>query len=280
MSEQMHYQVRGLPGSVTRASFNGRRVDYWAPEGGSDRLLLAHDGQNIFDKKSATRGTTWELAQHAIAISQEFNVRPPLVIGVFHSGSSEDPFGRAKDLAPQHPFQNGVTPILGRSGFWQREQPSFPLDEIRSDRYLAEIVDQVIPTIAKYTNSQIDPRKSAMLGSSMGGLATLYGVNKYPQYFQTALSFSPHWIIGENPLVESLLTPLTPIKISRLWMSRGTKGHDKNYGPFQDYADKIALANGWRSGVNFLHKVYPRTGHNEKSWRSYLSEALRFWLHP
>ena len=280
MSEQLHYQVRGLPGSVTRTKFAGRTVDYWAPAGGSDRVLLAHDGQNIFDKKTATRKTTWELAQRAIAVSAEFGTTPPLVIGVFHSASATDPFGRAKDLAPQHPFQNGVTPILGRVGFWQREQPSFPLEEIRSDSYLELIANEIIPTIAKATGSQPEPLKSAMLGSSMGGLATLYGVNKYPDIFQSALSFSPHWIIGENPLVDALVKPLTPGKISRLWMSRGTKGHDKNYEPFQEYADQLAIENGWRSGVDFIHKVYPRTGHNERSWRSYLSEALRFWLHP
>jgi len=280
MSELMHYQVRGLPGSVARTYFNGRRVDYWAPAGGSDRVVLAHDGQNIFDKKTATRGKTWELAQRAISVSEEFGITPPLVIGTFHSASAQDPFGRAKDLAPQHPFQNGVTPILGRSGFWQREQPSFPLDEIRSDHYLAEIAEVIIPTIAKATGSEIDSLKSAMLGSSMGGLATLYGVNNYPHRFQTALAFSPHWIIGENPLVDALITPLTPGKISRLWMSRGSKGLDKGYEPFQNYANELAIKNGWHSGVNFIHKVYPRTGHNERSWSSYLSEALRFWLHP
>ena len=280
MSELMHYQVRGLPGSVTRTYFKGRRVDYWAPAGGSDRVVLAHDGQNIFDKKTATRGITWELAQRAIAVSAEFGTTAPLVIGVFHSSTTTDPFGRAKDLAPQQPFQNGVTPILGRTGFWHREQPSFPLDAIRSDRYLDLIATEIIPKIAAATGSELDPLKSAALGSSMGGLATLYGVNKYPDLFQTALAFSPHWIIGENPLVDALLTPLTPGKISRLWMSRGTKGYDKGYEPFQDYADALAIKNGWHSGVNFIHKVYPRTGHNERSWRSYLSEALRFWLHP
>lgn len=280
MEQLSQYQVRGLSGNVTSATFNGRRVDYWAPTGGSDRVILAHDGQNIFDKRTATRGQTWELAQHSVDIALEYGVTPPVVIGVFHSASAQDPFGRAKDLAPQYPFQNGVTPILGRSGFWQREQPSFPLDEIRSDTYLAHIVEEIIPTVAHATGSTFEASKSAMLGSSMGGLATLYAMKSYSSLFHTALAFSPHWIIGENPLVEALIKPLNPAALPKLWMSRGTKGHDRNYGPFQELADEIAQANGYREGSNFQTHIYKRTGHNERSWRGYLPQALRFWLKP
>ena len=280
MEQVSHFQVRGVPGSVTQRRFNGRRVDYWAPSGGSDRVILAHDGQNIFDKRTATHGQTWELAQHSIALSHEFGLTPPAVIGVFHSASAADPFGRAKDLAPQYPFQNGVTPVLGRSGFWHREQPSFPLDEIRTDAYLALIVDEIIPTIEGETGSEFEPAKSAMLGSSMGGLATLYAMSHYTSHFHTALAFSTHWPVGEQPLVEALMRPLTPESLPKLWMSRGTKGHDRNYGAFQELADQIALENGYHLGSSLQAKVYKRTGHNEKSWRSYLPQALRFWLKP
>ena len=280
MEQVSHYQVRGVPGSVTPTTFHGRRVDFWAPIGGSDRVIVAHDGQNIFDKRTATRGQTWELAQHSIAIAHEFGLTPPAVIGVFHSTSSEDPFGRAKDLAPQQPFQNGVKPVLGRSGFWQREQPSFPLDEIRTDAYLALIAEEILPAIEGATGSAFDPAKSAMLGSSMGGLATLYAMSKCAPLFQTALAFSPHWIIGERPLVESLMQPLNPELLPKLWMSRGTKGHDRNYEPFQDFANQIALDNGYKMGSSLQTRVFKRTGHNEKSWRGYLPQALRFWLNP
>ena len=280
MELRSHYQVRGLPGSVTEATFNGRRVDFWAPLGGSDRVIVAHDGQNIFDKRTATRGQTWELAQHSLAISNGFGITPPVVIGVFHSASASDPFGRPKDLVPQHPFHNGVEAILPRAKFWQREQPSFPLDQIRADAYLAQLVQEIVPSIERQTTSSFEPRKNAMLGSSLGGLATLYAMKSYASYFHTALAFSPHWIIGENPLVEELMRPLTPAHLPRLWMSHGTKGYDASYEEFQDFANAIALENGYREGRDFESRVFKRTGHNEKSWRSYLPQALRFWLKP
>ena len=154
------------------------------------------------------------------------------------------------------------------------------MEEIRADAYLALIVDEILPAIAAETGSHFDPAKSAMLGSSMGGLATLYAMARYAPYFQTALAFSTHWPVGENPLVEALMRPLNPTFLPKLWMSRGTKGHDRNYEPFQELADQIAIENGYHLGSTLQTKVFKRTGHNEKSWRSYLPQALRFWLKP
>ena len=51
MQEIKRFQVRGVPGEVVRVQFGSRIVDYWIPKGGTDRLLIAHDGQNVFDGK-------------------------------------------------------------------------------------------------------------------------------------------------------------------------------------------------------------------------------------
>jgi hypothetical protein len=56
------FQVRGAAGSVHRTVISGRTVDFWAPQEATPYLLVTHDGQNIFDKESATRRRTWELA--------------------------------------------------------------------------------------------------------------------------------------------------------------------------------------------------------------------------
>jgi hypothetical protein len=72
MQEIKRFQVRGVPGEVVRSVFGNRTVDYWLPKQGSDHLLIAHDGQNVFDGKSSThRGQTWKMAQSAIHVSNE-----------------------------------------------------------------------------------------------------------------------------------------------------------------------------------------------------------------
>lgn len=97
------YQIRGVPGEVSRFDFDGRTVELWAPQEPSSHLLIAHDGQNVFDGKTAThRGKTWEMAQHAFKVSHEFGITPPVIIAVWHGSTKADPMGRAKDLSPNN----------------------------------------------------------------------------------------------------------------------------------------------------------------------------------
>lgn len=272
MKEIRRFQVRGISGEVTRADFKGRTVDFWAPEGGSDHLLIAHDGQNIFDPRTSTHlRQTWKLAQTATRIAEEFRVRAPLVIGVFHSATKSDPWGRIKDLSPENAFRSGIQPLSP-----QGKKIQFEISELRGNAYLDEIFVDIIPKIVNATNSQYSPKKTAMLGSSMGGLATLNSFAENSEKFHTALAFSPHWVIGGEPLVDYLIAQLPEHHERKLWMSRGTKGLDASYETFQDRADELVRNLGWRT--NFVTKVYHRTGHNERSWASYVDEALRFWL--
>jgi predicted alpha/beta superfamily hydrolase len=268
MKEIKRYQLRGLPGTVKRASFHGRIVDFWAPHGGSDRVLIAHDGQNIFDRRTSTHLQTWRLGQHCLRVAQEFGERAPLIIAVFHSKSKEDPFGRAKDLAPEEPFKEGIEPLV---------EPTITLEEIRSNRYLTQIFDEILPMITLETGSSSDPQRTAMIGSSMGALATLYANTLFPDRFATSLAFSTHWTLAGNPLVEWLINHLPEPGERKVWMSRGTKGIDAQYPPFQSYADSLMYQRGWRK-PNFDSRIFHRSAHNERSWSSYVDEAVRFWF--
>jgi predicted alpha/beta superfamily hydrolase len=264
MQEIKRYQIRGVPGEVVRTRFDDRIVDFWAPRGGSDQLLIAHDGQNVFDGTTSThRRQTWKMAQAAIEVSQEQGVNPPTIIAVWHSSTRENTWGRAKDLAPEKFFTEGayVDPR------WRISDPSVVL---HSDTYLNQIFDQIVPAI----HGQNTPEKTAVIGSSMGGLATLYAAIQHPEKFTTALALSPHWIISDENFARSMVEalPLT----HKIWMSRGDKGLDKEYPPLQNYVDTMMRNRGFTT--NYESKVYKRSGHNERSWAKYLQDPLRFWL--
>jgi enterochelin esterase-like enzyme len=234
------------------------------PRGGSEHLLIAHDGQNVFDGKTSThRGQTWKMAQAAINVAQEGDISPPAIIAVWHSSSKEDPWGRAKDLAPEKFFNAGAH-VDSR---WAISDPTVVL---HSDSYLEQIFTEIVPTIY----GEYSPEKTAVIGSSMGGLATLYAAIQHPDKFSTALALSPHWIISDEKFARSMVEalPLT----HKIWMSRGDKGLDKEYPPLQNFVDALMRSRGFTS--NYETKVYKRSGHNERSWAKYLQEPLRFWL--
>ncbi len=272
------FQVRGAPGEVRRALFDGRTVDFWAPPTPTPYMLVTHDGQNIFDKSTSSRHRTWELAGTANKVASELGIPAPIIISVFHSRSPSDPYGRGKDLAPQDLFTDGVEPTLNFPGIWPTPEPTFPLSELRGNAYLEQISEAIIPTICNYLGHNLLPEHTAMMGASMGGLASLNGIARYPDLYRTALSFSPHWTVGKEPLVEGLMKSLPKPGNHRIWMSRGTKSHDAKYGPYQEYANKIALAMGYRYGRDLATPIFNHTSHNERSWASYVNQSLRFWF--
>jgi predicted alpha/beta superfamily hydrolase len=264
MQEIKRFQVRGVPGEVVRVQFGSRIVDYWIPKGGTDRLLIAHDGQNVFDGKTSThRGQTWKMAQTAIHVSQELGINPPAIIAVWHSSTKENPWGRAQDLAPQRFFTQDAY-IDPR---WKLKDPSFV---VKSDEYLDQIFNTIVPAIFPEST----PEKIAVIGSSMGGLATLYAAITHPEKFTTALALSTHWIISDQEFARKMVEAL-PLS-HKIWMSRGNKGLDAEYPPLQDFVDQLMAKRGF--GSRYMSKSYNRSGHNERSWAKYLNEPLRFWL--
>jgi predicted alpha/beta superfamily hydrolase len=265
------YQIRGVSGLVQRVNINGRTIDYWSPPGPTHHLLIAHDGQNVFDRRTATHHRTWRMAQSATRVSNRLGITPPAIIAVFHSRSEKNPWGRILDLAPQDPYQNGV--LAPRDA----TPPVMP-EQLQGNSYLQDIVDVIAPAISHELGLTLAEMKTAVIGSSMGGLASLYAIGKRPDFFSTALALSTHWSAGGNPLVDALIDSLPHPGIHKIWMSYGTKGHDALYQPFQMYADRKMLSAGWREGHNFSTRRYNRSGHNEKSWSKYLDQPMEFWL--
>lgn len=267
MEEIKRYQLRGLTGEVKRVRFGDRVVDYWAPDGGSDSLLIAHDGQNIFDWRTATNFATWRLAQNASRVANELNQRPPLVIAIFHGKTKLDPHGRARDLCPEDAFRDGIAPA---------QKPTIDISQLRGNSYTAKIFEEILPTILAETKSQITPERSAMIGSSMGGLATLYALINYSSRFHTALALSTHWTLAGAPLVDWMLARIPKPELHRIWMSRGERGYDAEYPPFQDLANQKLIEAGWEN--NFESKIFKGAGHNERAWAKQIEQPLRYWL--
>lgn len=266
------FQVRGIPGEVCRISIGDRIIDYWAPKSPTDSLLIAHDGQNVFDGKTSThRRKTWEIGQSVNRVSQDLGITPPAVIAIWNGNSKENPWARLKELAPEKVFRGGVKVIAS-------DLIPVSVDELYGDRYLDEIFAKIVPVITQHLEIERTPEKTAMIGSSMGGLCTLYAIDQYRDKFHTGLALSTHWPLGANALVDALIGNLPQPGKHKIYMSHGTKGLDAEYAPFQKRADELMLEKGYRAGQDFLSKVHVRTGHNEKSWASYIDEPISFWL--
>ena len=275
------FQIRGVPGQIHKVKFGNRTVDYWAPEKPGSHLIVAHDGQNILDKRNIGinphQRATWELAQSAIRIAENNGITPPTVICVYHTLYAEDPIGRLKEYTPEKFMNSRDKWMIENYGLYKGSVDEF-IGNLSADKLLEEITTQIVPQITSRINHAFEPAHTALLGASMGGLASIYGAITNPDFFHTSLAFSPHWVIGGDPLAQALMSNFPKPGKHKLWMSRGTKGLDANYEGSQIVADRIIRANGYRDGRDLETHVFKRGAHTNATWARYLPQALAFWM--
>jgi enterochelin esterase-like enzyme len=122
------------------------------------------------------------------------------------------------------------------------------------------------------------------MGSSMGGLISVYAMNEYPQVFGGAAGLSTHWVgsfeanaalplAAFNYLQRHLADPAT----HRLYLDHGTTELDALYAPYQAFIDQIVRDRGY-SAANSVSRVFEGAGHNEKAWAARLEIPLLFLM--
>lgn len=266
--QEHEFFVRGVREPVRRLRVGERWVDVWTPDAAPSGLTIAHDGQDIVDDRAAMHHQTGDATRAAIRAARLVGVAPPAVVGVWNESTSERPSQRGFELAPQKVIGAELN-IAPRVAGW------LDASKMEGDKYLAELCHRIIPTVKELVGSDAP---IAIMGSSMGRLATIYALGERPDVLQCGLTFSVHWPFAGDPLVDGLIDRLPAPGRVWLWMQNGTGGLDSSYAPFQQRADACLLARGYRPGRDFISRVLGRSGHNEWSWAKRLPDAISWWL--
>ena len=275
------FQVTGLPGTVYKIRIGNRTIDYWAPRVPGDHILVAHDGQNMLDKRNIGinphQRATWEIAQSAVRVATLNNEASPTVICIYHTPYLEDNIGRLKEYVPAQYMSDQKNWMIESYGLYQAKVDTF-LDTLTADQLIDDIIDIIVPAIADRIGQVINHEKTAIIGGSMGGLASIYSVIRRPDFFYTSLSFSPHWVIGGDALAEKMMRDFPTPGKHKLWMSRGTKGLDALYEQSQYKADQLIKSRGYRENKDLITRVLNKGSHSNATWARYAPAALDFWL--
>jgi enterochelin esterase-like enzyme len=266
-----------------------RRVVVWLPSGYRAHgpryaVLYMHDGQNLFDKATAGYGMEWQIDETLDRLIREKKVRPTIVVGIWNTPK------RLREYVPSKAFRFLPPAYMDRvRGLYQGD----PL----SDGYLKFIVRELRPMIDQRFNVKTDRANTVILGSSMGGLISLYAIDEYPQLFGGAGMMSTHWplflpadgaksITDEEYEVvssafERYLAPALPNpKTHKLYFDHGSETLDALYARYQQRIDSVVARRGYTAGVNWLSRSFPGQAHNEISWASRVEIPLRFLLPP
>jgi predicted alpha/beta superfamily hydrolase len=162
-------------------------VEVWLPphyQDASSRrfpVLYMHDGQNLFNPQTSFLGVDWGIDEALGRLIAEQRVRAAIVVGIWNTPQ------RAQEYMPQRPLElrSRLRPGRGQGGRTAARKPL-------SDRYLQFLLRELKPFIDEHYRTVADRDHTFIMGSSMGGLISLYAVCEYPQKFAGAGCLSPH----------------------------------------------------------------------------------------
>ncbi|HZH44774.1 MAG TPA: alpha/beta hydrolase-fold protein [Lysobacter sp.] len=250
-----------------------RHVDVWLPPGyGRDPqrrypVLYMHDGQNVFDPALSYTGIDWDVDGAMTRLIAEGRVREAIVVGVWNTPR------RLQEYMPRRPM--GGRPLALVPG-----QPPLLPDDVLSDGYLRFLVEELKPFIDRTYRTRTGPADTAIMGSSMGGLISLYAASEYPHVFGAVGAVSTHWPAGDGLMIDYLREHLPAPRAHRFYFDLGTATLDAQYPPYQRRMDEVMHARGYRDGVDWMTRVYEGAEHNERAWRDRLDVPLTFLLPP
>lgn len=259
-----------------------RTVYVWTPRGyaggrGRYDVIYMADGQNLFLPSEAYGGQTWGVAERLQALIDAGKARPAIIVGVWNTPR------RGSEYAPAGGQSPADLALIGRE--W-KGGPAI------SDRYLAFLADELKPFVDRTYRTDPRPAHTFAMGSSMGGLISLYAVLQRPDVFGGAACLSTHWPIrapwiAEDPAATDRIAGaflafvdarLPPADGRKLYFDHGTATLDAGYAPFQTRMDAILRAHGWVEGRNWESLVFPGAAHEEAAWRARIDQPLTFLL--
>ncbi|MFL6710141.1 MAG: alpha/beta hydrolase [Massilia sp.] len=208
-------------------------------------VIYMHDGQNLFDPKTASFGTAWDIGTTIDRLVAQGRMEEVIVVGIDNSKE------RIGEYTPCCDPKHGGGQLAA---------------------YEAFIVDTVKPLIDARLRTLPDRDHTAIMGSSLGGIASIVIATHHPEVFSKAAGLSSSFWWNERDLVKHP-PPHVPI---RFYIDAGTVDD----GLEDTRAMRAALgAQGYVEGRDLLFFEAEGGRHNEASWAARVDRPL-LWFFP
>jgi predicted alpha/beta superfamily hydrolase len=260
-----------------------RTVDVWLPQNYSETkkysVLYMHDGQMLFDASTTWNKQEWKVDEVASKLMQENKVEDFIVVAIWNI-----PELRHRDLFPKKPFQLLSKVELDSVQLQTKKlNMDWSLEKINSDNYLKFIVKEIKPYIDEKYSVFTDANHTAIMGSSMGGLISMYAICEYPEIFGKAACLSTHWVgfrdFENNPIPESfflyLSKKLPNPKKHKIYFDYGTETLDASYLKYEYRVDEVLQSKGYTS-KNYKNLKFEGENHSEASWQKRIDIPFEF----
>jgi predicted alpha/beta superfamily hydrolase len=219
-------------------------------------VLYLHDGQNLFDERTAfIPGHPWYAHTTADQLTEQRLIEPIILVGIANTG-----LRRMAEYSPTPDPKHG-----GGEG----------------DCYGRLLLDEIKPFVDRTYRTLPEPEHTGLGGSSLGGLISLYLGLQHPNVFRKLAVMSPSLWWDQRSilaLVQTLVERLSPRPPLRIWLDMGMEEGLRHLRD-TDQLFQILQSLGWRPGRDLLYRRIAGAGHNEDAWGERFGDVLRF-LYP
>ena len=266
--------LQNVPGSFIvlnafpSAHVDARKIMVWLPpdyQESADQysVLYMHDGQNLFDASTAMGGQTWGVAEHLARLQLAGKVRKTIVVGIPSNSLRWREYAPAAAIKTLSPALGEVISRISGEG----------MTEPLADKYVQFLVTELKPYIDKTFRTKTGRSDTFIMGSSMGGLVSLYALASYPDVFGGAGCVSTHWPVATNPAILSIPGDLRAAEIAtsyfswlqtnlpeagkhKIYFDHGTVNLDSLYAPLQKRVDGLMEQKGYRLNQDWMTQVF------------------------
>lgn len=237
-----------------------RKVRIWTPANYDPNanttypVIYMHDGQNVFDRKTAFAGE-WEADETVEKLISDYPAfEGAIVVGVDNSPQ------RMGEYVYDHPFLTSAQASIPKTG----------------QHYMNFIVDVVKPYVDANYKTKLDRKNTHLAGSSLGGLISLFGGLEHLDTFGSILAFSTSTqLVDSDEAVKTYFASVDQalLKDTLFYLYVGSS-NDGNVNWPSNY-EALLLELGVPAS-NIETKVGMGYQHNELAWRTHLPESLKW----
>jgi predicted alpha/beta superfamily hydrolase len=224
---------------------NKRDFFVWLPQGYEENptkrypVLYMHDGQNLIDPKTSYAGKDWQVDETVTRLIKEYRIKEIIVVGIYNTNDRLEEYS----------------------------------DSEKGEKYRRFLIEELKVFIDSKYRTLTDSNNTALMGSSMGGLASFLMTWKHPEVFSMAGCMSSSFYYNDDKVFKMIDEYEGPKKHIKIYIDHGEDGLVRGQRMFCKLTQM-----GYVIGTDLDYFYVPKAEHNETEWAKRLERPLIFFF--
>ena len=202
-------------------------------------VLYMHDGQNLIDPKTSYTGKDWQIDETVTRLIKEYKIKEIIIVGIYNAEDRLDEYS----------------------------------DTEKGEKYRKFIIEELKPFVDSKYRTLSDNKNTAVMGSSMGGLASFIIAWKHTEVFSMAGCMSSSFYYNDEKVFKMIDEYDGPKKQIKFYIDHGEDGLIRGQKMFCKLTQL-----GYVVGTDLDYFYASGAEHNESEWAKRLERPLIFFF--